>query len=109
MKDRELKKLFEEHKQIPADDGFSNRVIRETKYYYRILGQPRRSYGWIVGVSVMIGFAIIVFSGALGTLLEYALPVLTDWKTPHTTMNYLAVAVFLGGVACTIFYILAND
>ncbi len=109
MKDRELKKLFEEHKQMPADDGFTNRVMRETQYYCRIMGQLRRSYDWIVWVSALIGLAIVVFSGAFGTLLEYVLPVLTDWGAPHTTMNYLAVAVFLGGVACTVSYILAED
>ena len=60
---------------MPADDGFTNRVMRETQYYRRIMG-PRRSYDWIVWVSALIGLAIVVFGGAFGTLLEYALPVL---------------------------------
>ena len=81
--DKLLKDFFSENKQEIADNGFTNRVMRQLP--------ETADRSWIVWVFAAIGMAISIYFGLTSGLLEHAFSLLFK-SVPY---YYL-----LAGIAC---------
>jgi len=77
-----LKTFFSENKQEIANDGFTQRLMRNLP--------EQADRGWIVWVFAAIGMALSIYLGITSGLIEYILLALK-----HVSIYYI-----LGGIFC---------
>ncbi len=109
MKDRDIKRFFDAHRTRPADDGFTQRVMNERHFYPRAFIHKRNSTDWIVWLSGLLALIVFVLLGGLRLVIDYALPVLTDWDTTLTDMNYVALFALFMFSAGSVLLVLVTD
>lgn len=80
--DKLLKDFFSEHKQEIADNGFTQRVMRQLPEH--------ADRGWIVWIFAAFGMAITIYLGITTGLVEQILILLK-----HVSIYYI-----LGGIFC---------
>jgi len=80
--DNMLKTFFSESKQEIANDGFTQRLMRELP--------EQTDRGWIVWVFAAIGMAISIYLGITSGLIEYLMVMLKQ----------IPIYYILGGIFC---------
>jgi hypothetical protein len=80
--DKLLKDFFSEHKQEIADNGFTQRVMRQLPEH--------ADRGWIVWIFAAIGMAITIYLGITTGLIEQVMLIVK-----HVPIYYI-----LGGIFC---------